>query len=92
MTFHADFIDTLKELQKLPEVSLEQVSKLITEESKLEKENKDLEDELYKELINDSELFAELKDTPEFIELQKHSSVFKDMEEQKEQEETKEIK
>ena len=90
MTFHKDFIETLKELQKLPDVSLKQVSKLITEESKLEKENKDLEEELKKEFINYPELFAELKDTPEFIELQKHIK-FKDIEEQKEQEETKEI-
>ena len=61
MTFRNDFIETLKDLKKLPEVSLKQVSKLYAEKQELKNENF----LLFEELIS-SNAYDLVKDTPEF--------------------------
>ena len=64
MTFRNDFIETLKDLKKLPEVSLKQVSKLYAEKKELKDEN----DIFFEELIS-SNTYDLVKDTQEFRDL-----------------------
>ena len=64
MTFRNDFIETLKDLKKLPEVSLKQVSKLYAEKKELKDEN----DLFFEELIS-SNAYDLVKDTQEFRDL-----------------------
>ena len=61
MTFRNDFIETLKDLKKLPEVSLKQVSKLYAEKQELKNENF-----LFFEELISSNAYDLVKDTPEF--------------------------
>ena len=79
MTFQKDFIDVIKEFQKLPLVSLRNVRALMEKKEKLRQENEQIADAIIASLTKSDLLFDKIKDTELFIRVQHESKKLDDV-------------